>query len=123
MSFFFTAVYSLTGTLTRPKLIAPLQMALAIAITSSGLAYPCARRENKRPLTDVFLDGLGIPHLCRVRVQPRCAPRAPLVKQIPALIEGHFELLQLGALLFRYTSVGFLAEELVFLLGKLVDLR
>src|SRR5438445_10750805 len=113
MSFFFTAVYSLTGTLTRPKLIAPLQIALAIAITSSGLAYPRARRENNRLLADVFLYGLRVAHLRSVGIQTRRAPRAPLVKQIPALVEGHLELLQLDPLLFGYAFVCFLAKELV----------
>src|SRR5438309_6026616 len=113
MSFFFTAVYSLTGTLTRPKLIAPLQIALAIAITSSGLAYPRARRENNRLLADVFLHGLGISHLRRVRVQPGRAPRAPLVQQIPALVERDLECLQLGALLVGHALIGLFPEELV----------
>src|SRR5207244_10719935 len=74
-------------------------------------------------LPDVLLPGRRVTHLCRVRIQPRRAARAALVQEVPALIERHFELLQLRALLFGHALTGLLAEELMFLVGELVDLR
>jgi hypothetical protein len=67
------------------------------------------------------LDGVDGPSGRTVRIEPGGPARPALSQQIPALVElllhcGKSETIELGRV-----AVGFLGEQLVFLVGKIID--
>jgi methylated-DNA-protein-cysteine methyltransferase related protein len=70
---------------------------------------------------EVPLYRLGIPDGRLVRVESGVATRSALVEQIPALVQADPEPLEPVSLVFAELPVRLFLEELVFLVGQLVD--
>jgi hypothetical protein len=78
-------------------------------------------RDTQARLTFVSLDRPLIPDGGLVRVEPGGSASAALMEEVPALVEGDLQALQAGTLSLADLPAGLLLEELVLLVGQLVD--
>src|SRR5439155_14864462 len=82
---------------------------------------PRANRVTRARSPHVALNGPFVAHVRLVRVHSRAPPSPPLVEQVPALIQPDPEPLQPLMLLRGQSTFRGLLEELMLLVGELVD--